>query len=68
MLVLLPEVILLAEVDEVDYGFGGKEEERVNRFDLASSQQGNLAKWCAMLELYCWFLIRHGLLFMECIL
>lgn len=35
MLVLLPDVILLAEVDEVDDGFGSEEEERVNRFDLA---------------------------------
>lgn len=34
MLVLLPDVILLAEVDEVDDGFGGEKEERVNCFDL----------------------------------
>ncbi len=34
MLVLLPNVIFLAEVDEIDNGFSGKEEERVDNFDL----------------------------------
>lgn len=32
--VLLPDVVLLAEVDEEDDGFGGEEEERVDYFDL----------------------------------
>ena len=34
MLVLLPDVVLFGEVDEIDDGFGGKEEERVDYFDL----------------------------------
>ena len=34
VLVLLPDVVLLAEVDEEDDGLGGQEEQRVNDFDL----------------------------------
>ncbi len=34
MLVLLPNVIFLAEVDEIDNGFSGEEEERIDDFDL----------------------------------
>jgi hypothetical protein len=34
VLVLLPEVVLLGEVDKVDDGLGGEELERVDNFDL----------------------------------
>ena len=34
MFVLLPDVIFFAEVDEIDNGFGGEEEERIDDFDL----------------------------------
>ena len=34
MLILLTDVVLFAEVDEVDDGFGGEEEERIDDFDL----------------------------------
>ena len=34
MLVLLADVVLLAEVDEVDHGLGGQQEERVDDLDL----------------------------------
>lgn len=36
MLVLLSDVIFLAEVDEVDNGFGAEEEERIYDFDLVN--------------------------------
>ena len=36
MLVLLADVVLLAEVDQVDDGLCGEEEERVDNFDLAN--------------------------------
>ena len=35
MLVLLSDVVLLAQVDEVDDRFGCEKEERVNELDLA---------------------------------
>jgi hypothetical protein len=41
VLVLLPQVVLLREVDEVDDGLGGEELERVDYFDLVS---GRLAR------------------------
>ena len=34
MLVLLPNVIFLAEIDKVDDRLGSKKEERIYRFDL----------------------------------
>ena len=34
MLVLLPNVVFLAEVDQIDDRLGGEEEERVDDFDL----------------------------------
>jgi hypothetical protein len=34
VLVLLPQVVLLGQVDEVDYGFGGEEQKLVDYFDL----------------------------------
>lgn len=34
MLVLLPDIVLLAQVDEVDNRLGSQEEERVNELDL----------------------------------
>lgn len=34
VLVLLPDVVALTEVDQVDDGLGGKEEERVDDLDL----------------------------------
>jgi hypothetical protein len=34
MLVLLSDVVLLAQVDEIDDRFGRKEEERVDELDL----------------------------------
>ena len=37
VLVLLPDVVLFAEVDEVDDGLGGEEEEGVDDFDLVIS-------------------------------
>lgn len=38
VLVLLADVVLLAEVDEVDDGLGRKEEERVDDLDLANGK------------------------------
>jgi hypothetical protein len=37
VLVLLPQVVLLREVDEVDDGLGGEQHERVDDFDLGWS-------------------------------
>ena len=37
MLILLADVVLLAQVDEVDHGFGGEQQERVDHFDLKQS-------------------------------
>ena len=34
MFVLLADVVLFAQVDEVDHRLGGKEEERIDDFDL----------------------------------
>ena len=34
VLVLLSDVIFLAEIDEIDNGFSGEEEERIDNFDL----------------------------------
>lgn len=34
VLILLADVVLFAEVDEINDGFGGKEEKRVDYFDL----------------------------------
>jgi len=34
VLVFLPDVVFFAEVDEVDDGFGGEEEERIYYFNL----------------------------------
>jgi hypothetical protein len=34
MLVLLPDVILLAQVDEVNYRLGSQEKQRVDELDL----------------------------------
>ena len=34
MLVLLSDIVLLAQVDEVDDRLGGQKEERVDKFDL----------------------------------
>ena len=34
MLVLLPDVVFLAEIDEEDDRLGGKKKERVDNFDL----------------------------------
>ena len=34
MLVLLADIILFAQVDEVDHRFGGEKEERIDNFDL----------------------------------
>jgi len=36
MLVLLADVVLLAQVDKSDDGLGGEEEERVDVLDLAN--------------------------------
>jgi hypothetical protein len=36
MLVLLADIVLLAEVDEEDNRLGGQEEERVDDLDLAN--------------------------------
>ena len=36
MLVLLPDVVFFGEVDKVDDGFCGEEEERVDYFDLGN--------------------------------
>ena len=38
MLVLLSDVVLLAQVDQVDNRFGGQEEKRVNEFNLKISR------------------------------
>ena len=44
VLVLLADVVAFAEVDQVDDGFGGEEEERVDYFDLGGCvQQEGLA-------------------------
>lgn len=40
MLVLLPDVVFLAEVHQVDDGFGGEEEQRVDDFDLVFGISG----------------------------
>jgi hypothetical protein len=36
VLVFLPDVVFFAEVDEVDYGLCGEEEEGVYYFDLSA--------------------------------
>jgi hypothetical protein len=38
MLVLLTDIVLLAEIDEVDNGLGSEEEKRVDDLDLGNSQ------------------------------
>lgn len=38
MLVLLADVVLLAEVDEEDNGLSGEEEKRVDDLDLANGK------------------------------
>jgi hypothetical protein len=42
MLVLLSDVVLLAQVDEVDNRLGGEEEERVDELDLETF----VSNWC----------------------
>lgn len=42
--VLLPYVVLFAEVDEEDDGFGGQEEERIDYFDLEQFVSDSAAK------------------------
>lgn len=37
MLVLLADIVLLAQVDEIDDGFGREQQERVDHFDLKQS-------------------------------
>ena len=46
VLVLLPDVVTLAQVDEVDDGLGGKEEEGVDGLDLCEAKSVYCIQGC----------------------